>query len=496
MRARDGLRRAGLAAVSFVLLLQAACVAEESPRSPGGSPADAAAATDTTAPASTLQRGGDAEPEPCPSETLRSWSFGNVTTRRLAAYGTLDDVAVSQTGTATVAWTLEEDYYDTEIRTMDVPAAPSDPQSPAGPPDPQHRHAFGGVGVDASDAQTLLWLSDELGSTGGTGPYSEHFDVVVADREPGGQWSSSPTVLGAGYVWDAQLAVNPSGAAVVGWLAVEPEPVVYAAYREAAGAAWTHTERLARNASLQGLGIDDAGRVLLLFSRGHTARTRLYAVRRGPTGGWGPPTRIAGGWFQNDVAVGADGSAVVVRTSDPYDRDSRRGSQFTLRMTPSGRWQPRVRQPALTARVEGRSVDMDAKGRVLMAWWDGTDLVVRWSRPGGRWRRPCVLAAGVKRPGWVYPDAQVTVNRGGDALVVWGAKGRVRQLWARYKPAGQGWSESVRVTRMSSPPGQYVAELGEGGHAAIAWMPRNGWEIHGREIHVVRTASPGAGRRG
>ena len=167
---------------------------------------------------------------------------------------------------------------------------------------------------------------------------------------------------------------------------------------QAAGAEWTHAELVAENSSSGKVGIDDAGRVLLLFSRGINERTRLYAVRRTPDGGWEGPQRLAGGDLGGDLAVGADGSAVVVRSTVSYDADTPRGSQFTLRMTPSGRWQPRVRQPALTDVFVGRSVDMDAKGRVLLAWWDGTDLLVRWSRPDGGWRRPCVLAAGVKKP--------------------------------------------------------------------------------------------------
>jgi hypothetical protein len=125
----------------------------------------------------------------------------------------------------------------------------------------------------------------------------------------------------------------------------------------------------------------------------------------------------------------------------------------------------------------------------LRAWWDGRDLVVRWSRRVGQWLEPCVLAARVKSPRAVNPDALLAVNRLGDALAVWSAKGRVPTLWARFRPAGHGWSEPIRVTRASSIPVAYTADLGDGGHAAIAWMPRNG-----REIHVVRTL--GAAPRG
>ena len=434
------------------------------------------------------------EPAPCPSQPLRSWLLGAITTRRLVAHGTLEDVAVSQTGTATVAWTASVDSG--EVRTMDVPDTPGDPQSPAGPPDPQHREVFdvfgdGALGVDAVGAQTLLWLSDELGPSGGPSPFSEFFDVVVADRSPGGRWSTAPAVLGAGYVWSHQLVVNASGAAVVAWSLYEGrKSVVYASYRDAAGAEWTYMERVAMNASLQEVGIDDAGRVLLLFSR-DIRPGGTYAVRRGAAGGWGMPKRLAGPDHSVDVVVGADGSVVAVRSRVSHDGDIPRGSQTTLRMTPSGRWQPPVRQPALTEGVYGRSVDMDAKGRVLVAWWDGRDLVVRWSRRDGEWRKPCVLAAHVKRPLSVNPDAWLSVNRLGDALVVWGAKGRVSQLWARFKPAGHGWSEPIKVTPGGSIPVEYTADLGDGGHAAIAWMPRNG-----REIHVVRTAGPAPRGRG
>ena len=90
------------------------------------------------------------------------------------------------------------------VRTMDDPAAPGDPQSPAGPLDPQHRHrcstrlAGDVLGIDAAGAQTLLWLSDERGPSAGPGPFTEYYDVVLGDRSPGGGWSNSPSVVGAG----------------------------------------------------------------------------------------------------------------------------------------------------------------------------------------------------------------------------------------------------------------------------------------------------------
>ena len=479
-----------VAVVSLLLGSAVACAAEDSSGSQGELSAEAAATTETATEVGTVRETADRGPAPCPSEPERLRRLGETVTHRLPVYGTLDDVFVNRTGTATVAWTVSLDAG--EIRTMDVPAGPGDPQSPAGPPDPEHRQVFHGSGfhdvlaADAAGVQTLVWFSDGLGYTGGPSQFNEIFEVTVADRGPaGGAWSSSPAVLGAGFVSSHALAVNASGAALMAWDQFEGRRQrLYAAYRPAAGAGWAPAELVAKDASLQEAGIDDAGRVVLLFSRGNNARERLYAVRRTDEGGWGSSERLPGGGFLGrDLTVSANGSAVVLRDRTGYEGDPVPGSQFTVRMTPSGRWQSPVRHPAPSDGFFWNPVGTDANGRALMGWWDGGDLLVRWSRPDGGWRRPCILAVGVTHPRSVNPDAQLAVNRRGDALVVWAAEGEKAQLRARYKQAGQGWTAPLNVTREGSPPADYTIALGDSGHAAVGWMPRSG-----RQFHVVRAA--------
>ena len=96
-----------------------------------------------------------------------------------------------------------------------------------------------------------------------------------------------------GYLWTAGLAVNASGAAVVAWQeAYDPRrDHVYASYRGTAGAGWTSPERVAHAASVDQVGIDDAGRVLLLY---RPKNLSLKAIRRSPDGVWGEPHRV--GW--------------------------------------------------------------------------------------------------------------------------------------------------------------------------------------------------------
>ena len=109
--------------------------------------------------------------------------------------------------------------------------------------------------------------------------------------------------------------------------------------------------------------------------------------------------------------------------------------------------------------------------------------MTRWSGPGGRWREPCVLADGVPDPRYFDDvDSHVAVNRRGDALVVWRTKDQTPHLWARYKPAGQAWTEPLEVTANATRlPGEFRAAIGARGDAAIAWMAANN-----RQLNVLR----------
>jgi hypothetical protein len=148
-------------------------------------------------------------------------------------------------------------------------------------------------------------------------------------------------------------------------------------------------------------------------------------------------------------------------------------------MSPVGTWHAPVRQPE-GFRVSWRGTDVNAKGRALLTGWDGTNLIGRWSRPDGRWRKSFVVATGESNPAF----GEVAVNRRGDAVVAWGAKGRVGQVWARYKLAGRAWTKPTKLTGADNPPRYFAVAIGDCGHTAVAWTTRDN-----RQIQVQR-ASP------
>jgi len=482
-----------------LLVIPVGCDTGDPSRTPPAAPSRHAGALATAAsPDGVARRPVRKKPVPvaCPSERTRSWTLHDIATvsRRVEAVGPLNMV-VSRAGKATLAWTVAPGgfrFLPRSVRIADVPPTPGDPQDPPGPPDPQDpldarvdaaiapmslaESANANLGIDGTDVLTLLWHQDLL-PPGPDQVFTEFYDVVASDRVPGGGWSTSPTV-GFGYTWNAQLAVNASGAAVVAWHETRRRGThVYASYRDTAGAGWTPPERVPDTEGLEQVGIDDAGRVLLVYQGpGHKGDDFLKAVRRSPAGRWGKPQRVGGpNAYQSKMALGAGGAAVVAYSGEEDE-------QFTSRMSPAGTWSAPVRQPDGLP-VGPRALDMDAQGRALIAWWDGTDLMVRWSRPDGRWRKPCVLAPDVSNPRRSEVDTQVVVNRRGDALVLWRAKGRVAQLWASYMPAGHDWTKPVSVTPADTPPRAYFgAAIGDRGHAAVAWTTRNNHQLQVRRL--------------
>lgn len=78
----------------------------------------------------------------------------------------------------------------------------------------------------------------------------------------------------------------------------------------------------------------------------------------------------------------------------------------------------------------------------------------------------------------------VAINRRGDAVVAYRIKDDTPQLWARYKPAGQPWTEPIEATAEATGPQRaFRAAIGPSGHAAIAWVAPN---FH--QLYLIRMA--------
>ena len=222
---------------------------------------------------------------------------------------------------------------------------------------------------------------------------------------------------------------------------------------------------------------------MLVYDRIFDEHEGVWAIRRSQEGAWGKTWQLSGpGTELFGMAVGAGGAAVAIHGH--VDGEGRpNGPHFASRMSPAGRWGAPVQQPAGLG--FGRTLGINANGRALIVGWDGAALMGRWSGSEGQWRRPFVLAADVPKTPKRGLTTQVEMNRRGDAVVAWGAKGRISHVWARYKPVGQQWTPPVRLTRADKPPQLFRVAIGDCGHVAFAWVAKD----DDRELQVLR-ASP------
>ncbi len=471
-------RRIGRVAVLTVLLLGTGpgCDATDPASSSDPVQQREAGRTSTT---EAVEEPAPTGPQPCPSRTGTALTVEDRATHEVA-WGDIGDLVVGPRGTATLAWISgSRTSRGWQVQTSDLPSSPGDPQVlPGPPPDLLPAGArvsalFGlgdHLGVDRSGALTAVFRQDLRLASGQT---TESYDLVLSDRAPGGAWSAVPHVADEGGLMNTVLAVSSSGAAVVAWdLYSDGGFAPYVSYRPSAGAAWTPAERVATGSSLWDAGIDEAGRAVLLYS---TQREDVRVVRGTPTAGWSRPQPLPG--QARTLAVGAGGAAVVAGTRGAQGRRA-----YTVSMSSSGTWREPVPQPG-EGLYPDRPVAMDGRGRALYVWWEDRQLLSRWSRPGGRWGAPCVLASDVPDPRYFDEvDSHVAVNPHGDALVMWRTKDQTPRLWARHKPSGEPWSEPIAVTPDDGRLlGEFGAAIGARGHVAMAWITGNS-----RQVHLVR----------
>lgn len=384
-------------------------------------------------------------------------------------WGTIGDLVVDRDGTATLAhgdWAGDRG----NVSTSSVPAAAGDPQTLPGVPPAEPLPAGAKTSalfpmgdhldVDDTGALTAIFQQDLIPRGGDN---TEVYDLAISGRPAGGTWSPTPHVAANGSIGGAQLYVNASGAAITIWDTYQGP--AQASFRPTAGAAWTPAQPIARDATyVWDAGIDDTGRAVVAYM---TRNEHIRVVSGTPATRWSRPRQLPGG--RPALAVGAGGHVLVTVT---------RGKQWlqhwTYTISPTGRWGDAVEQPNIGGYPDP-VVAIDGTGRGTYMWWDEHRLMTRWSGRDGQWRRPCVLAGDVREPRY-YDDVtrHLAVNAQGDAVAIYRTRRHAIHLWASYKPAGQPWTEPVKVTAGANRRyGEYRAAIGPSGHAALAWITHN-----------------------
>jgi hypothetical protein len=308
------------------------------------------------------------------------------------------------------------------------------------------------VAIDARGDAVAAW--NEQKGLGGS-------SLVVALRAAGADaWSAPQRLYGLtdeATTFDPQLAVAPSGAAVVAWqqLPASGPPTIAAACRESADAAWSHPAVLATGflTTSNELGIDDRGSATLVFLAGTGRRQTVDASSL--------DTCARGGTWTAPLVLGRTSSEVA----EPAVAVSAAGESVAV-------WSAFRRRPRALGPGVGGAYRFDS-------WVEAT------VRPAGtdRWRRPVRLG---RETQFIYdadfgasPDGpQIAVDSSGAGIAVWEHNPRGQRLVAdaaTLNPARSAWEERGTVAtteaispRVASSPTGWVTLAWETGSSRLA----------------------------
>lgn len=206
-----------------------------------------------------------------------------------------------------------------------------------------------------------------------------------------------------------------------------------------------------------------------------TERSNIWATYFTPEGGWRNTELIEdhdGGGNKPDVAVDADGNAIVVWS----EHDGTHFSVWVNRFTPGTGWEGA--EPLETEEEDafGPDVAVTPNGMAIVAWLQlGSDptedlyyseLWVRHFTPETGWGS----AERLDNQDGEALDSGIALNSRGDAVVAWARVGEERRnAWANRFTPGTGWSDAEPLEDNDGITNGPNVAVDPRGNAVVIW---------------------------
>ena len=317
-----------------------------------------------------------------------------------------------------------------------------------------------GSTISSSLAVTPGFLDDPWVAVDGLGnsyavwgqqPNGGSEQIEVSSRPPGGSWSAAQALPGVTNAADPRIASDAAGDVAAAWRDVNGAATVVRAAVRWAGGAWGAPQTISTSGTSfddQRVLLDPAGNVLLVW-RNSTSTTIEYSVLAHGGSTWSQPATVSpGGKVVSDpnIAIGPTGRVLVIW------RNTTDNSVQLVAGTVSGGFG--AMQTLFTSAGTINSdpqVGVGPGGEGYAVWQDfvlgttTTTMYVASAPAGGSFGAPVTLATDPNNFG--MSDAQVRVDRAGNALAVWQQNSATvtHQRFAT-KPAGGSWSAAGTIT--------------------------------------------------
>lgn len=322
-------------------------------------------------------------------------------------------------------------------------------------------NSYSGTLVVGSDGTVhVVWCDDASGQ----------FKTYYASKPSGGTWSSAVDIAGntTRACSAPQISAEPAGGLHVVWDELGTVPGSHAIYvNKPQGGSWSTpldiSSPTTSNGSLPQIGIDDEGKVYVVYDGGGGA---LYYTIRNINGLWDTPLEFGGlSTFGNpSLAVSSDGQIHVV-----YENNSH--WVMYMHRSAAGVWDSAVdisKMPGQYCSIS--NITVDNAGNVYAAWTDRTASEVYFSMKSAgdtAWSQPLNVsnsAAG----SWI---PKMAVYDDGTLNYIWAEDitPGVADIYYKQRSEAGEWSASENISNTPGDTRISGLTIGADGKLHILW---------------------------
>lgn len=360
---------------------------------------------------------------------------------------------------------------------------PPAPISPAGEEGTEPQ-----VAMDATGDAVVAW--NHFAAVGG-------YEIVVLSRAAGGTWSAPARFPTGAVAGNPQVAIGPTGEAVVAFRNSRGAEAPVEVARAAAGGGWTAPTEISeagRFTAEPTVAAGPGGGVTAIWRQSEGGgKYRVWEATRPPGGDWSRPRAVstaAEDTFSPRIALDATGGAVAAWEAEEA------GTYFVIKSaarTAGGDWG----SPVALSPAEGFAFTpelvMNPGGRAVLGWDqedEGGYYVVDVTTfvPGTGWQLPAVE---LSNPKVSSAAPKLAIDERGDAVAAWPeGGGKLSVIRGSTMAPGGGWSLPTTITAPGEMGGETDVGLDARGEATVVWNSDMGGTQVGRASRWIAGAAP------
>ncbi len=332
------------------------------------------------------------------------------------------------------------------------------------------------IAIDANGNAIAVWHQSD----------GSRDNIMVNRFTPGSGWGATELIEtdDAGRAVLPQIAIATDGSAIAVWEQDDGIRNNIWANRYIPGSGWSAAELIETDdagvAYFPQIAIAADGNAIAVWQQSDGTRNNIWANRYIPGSGWGAAELIetddAGGAYNPQIAIDANGNAIAVWAQSDSTRDNIWTNRYTLG---SGWGTAELIETDDAGDASDPQIAIDANGNAIAVWAQSDSTSYKYNilanryMPGSGWGSAKLIETG--NAGHAT-NPQIAIDASGNGIVVWEQSDDTRyNIWAnRYTPgSGLGSAQLIETDNSGNVYSPQIA-IDANGNAIAVWSQSDG----------------------